>query len=353
MPMLWQTASSSSHLAYPTSNGALQSAPTSPQPTAPYATPQNTPQGTVPPNIPENTPVITSQNPKQTNLQQTSSNDQEPANRNLQQAVGNATIYFAQNQEPYALLLLDVLYRRFGVTEFADSLQRYDRILAENPENAPLLRIFRRIANYNNTLQPEDFYAVTADVDKITVPALYSDRGSLPDNYVSELNDAAHSGGYMLTHALLAIIWLQDNHCDPGYDFRESVYHANAELISDDPVVTDLELEAATFLYAAGQGTLVDSTFVQLVMAAQNYDGGWSYSNDKPDSSNWHTSVLGLMLLLHIEFPAASYPPMLVSAPSYESTLLNQPILCFVAVWLFASAKLKKKPLQFSLGQPN
>ncbi len=212
--------------------------------------------------------------------------------------------------------MLDVLYRQFGITNFADSSQRYDQVLAANPENAPLLRIFRRIANNTNTVQPEDFYAVTADVDKLTVPALYSDRGSLPDGYMSELTAATSNGGYMVTHALLATIWLLDNHCDPGYDFRESVYHANAGLIDGDTVVTDLELEAAAFLYMGGQGTLVEANFVQSAITAQNYDGGWSYSSGTSESSNWHASVLGLVLLLYVEFPAVYRSPMLASGPS-------------------------------------
>jgi hypothetical protein len=261
-------------------------------------------------------PETGSQLPQLSGLQAASPNDSSPcslSNRTLQQATADAINYIESTPEPYALLLLNVLYRQFGITEFADSLQRYDQILAANPENAPLLRIFRRIANYSNTVQLEDFYAVTADVDKITVPALYSDRGSLPDDYMSKLNDAALSGGYMLTHALLATIWLQDNHCDPGSDFREKVYHANAALIDGDPVVTDLELEAAAFLYISGQGTLVDNAFVQNAVVAQNYDGGWSFASGASESSNWHASVLGLFLLLYVEFPALSHPSMLAS----------------------------------------
>jgi hypothetical protein len=234
----------------------------------------------------------------------------------LQEAVGNATNYFAETQEPYALLNLNVLYRRFGIAEFTNSLQKYDELLAKNPTNVAILRVFRRIADYNNTVQDSDFGAVTEDVDQITVPALYSDRRSLPDDYLSELNVAANSGDYLLTHALLATIWLQENHCDLPVpdDFKVSLYHATAGLINDDSVVTDLEIEASALLYMAGQGTLVSDAFVQRVIATQNYDGGWSHSSDVPVGSYWHSSVLALMLLLHVEFPAASYPPMLAPA---------------------------------------
>jgi hypothetical protein len=347
LPLSLRATSSSPQLSLPASQGGTQpETQASPQPTLSSnsdAPSQNTSPEPVPPEIPENTPVVIPRNPQQTGLQPTSSNGYEPTNRTTVQAIADGTSYFSNSQEPYALLLLDVLYRRFGVAEFADSLQRYDQILAENPDNAPLLRIFRRIADYNNTLLPEDFFAVTADVDKITVPALYSDRGNLPDDYVQQLNDAANSGGYLLTHVVLATIWLQDNHCDIGYDFKEAVYQTTAGLVDDDQVVTDLELEAAAFLYVAGQGALVDGAFVERVIATQNYDGGWSYSSGMLESSNWHTSVLGLMLLLHVEFPAASYPPM-ISTPTYTGLSSNQPILSVAMSFFSLEIREEKWP---------
>jgi hypothetical protein len=138
-----------------------------------------------------------------------------------------------------------------------------------------MLRIFRRIADYNNPVQATNFDAVTIDVDQITVPALYSDRRPPPSDYLSKLNNAANSGGYLLTHVLLATIWLQYNHYEPPIpnDYKRSLYLATAGQIGDDSVVTDLEIEAAALLYMAGQGTLVDDAFVQHAIAAQNFDG--------------------------------------------------------------------------------
>jgi hypothetical protein len=296
----------------PTSSDILQ--------LTPEGSSQPTPQDIEQPTLPNNSTSNASQKPAQNSTTQTLPNNQQslqrPENRTLQEAVGNATNYFAETTEPYALLLLNTIYRRFGITEFANSLQKYDELLVENPKNLALLRIFRRIADYNNPVQATDFDAVTIDVDQITVPALYSDRRPPPSDYLSKLNDAANSGGYLLTHVLLATIWLQENNCDLpiSEDFKESIYHASAGLIGDDSVVTDLEIEAAALLYLAGQGTLVSDAFVQHVIAAQNYDGGWSHSSDVPVGSYWHSSALALILLLHVEFPASSYPPMLANA---------------------------------------
>ena len=229
----------------------------------------------------------------------------------LQNAVARAIDYLKDSSEPWALLMLNVMYRRFGIAEFAGALQRYDQVLDENPPQAAIMRVFRRIADYDNHLQ--DLQAVSEEVDKITVPALYCDRLGLPTDYPEMLVGAAEQGGQLLTHALLAWIWIQDNTCEVQLPngFVEYLYHANAALIDNDMVVSELELEAAAFLYIAGQGSLVNDAFVNQVMAVQNYDGGWSHSSETPSYSNWHPTVLGLFILLHVEFPAESYPPML------------------------------------------
>ena len=232
--------------------------------------------------------------------------------KTLQDAVASAIDFFEGSREPYALLWLDVMHRRFGIAAFADALQRYDQVLAENPPDAPLLRIFRRIADHGNPLQEWDLRAVEIDVDRITVPALYCDQLGPSASYPVMLEQEAHRGEYLLTHVLLALVWIQENGCAASLssDFVEDVYHATAALIGDDAVVDDLELEAAAFLYLAGQGALVDDAFVAHVIAAQNDDGGWARYPDKPNESDWHSTILGLFLLLHVEYPADSYPPM-------------------------------------------
>jgi hypothetical protein len=110
-------------------------------------------------------------------------------------------------------------------------------------------------------------------------------------------------GGYYFPHVLLALYWIHENQCKltmrDGFD--ADVYRANAAMIHLDPTaVTDLTLEAAAFLELAGQGALVDRAFIDNVIAKQNADGGWGQSPTRPGSSDWHSSVLGLLLLVHV-----------------------------------------------------
>jgi hypothetical protein len=239
-----------------------------------------------------------------------------PIQPDYSSSITKAIDFFEGSRDPYALLWLDVIYRRFGIVEFTDALQRFDEVLAERPLIVNTMSVFRRIAVYNNYPTATDFYEAykQGESNLFTIPALYSDRLELPDDYPTMLNEAVKRGDYQLTHALLAWIWIQENGCEVALPdgFIEDMYRSNAALINSDSSVTDLELEAAAFLYIAGQGNLVNDTFLEHVIADQNENGGW----DPPNAYEWHSTVLGLLLLLHVEYPADSYPPTLAQ-PSF------------------------------------
>jgi hypothetical protein len=225
-----------------------------------------------------------------------------PTDQDWQNAVATAIGFFAGSREPFALLWLDVMHRRFGIQPFADALQRFDRVLAERPQDSPLLRVFRRMADRDNPLRLEDMDAVTHPSDRLVVCALYCDRLGLSPSFFAEMLDkAANAGGYYLTHALLAVIWMREYGGDVELPaaFVENLYRANAALISADATtVSDMKLEAAAFLHFAGQGARVDRTFVESVLLTQQRDGGWGKSGDT--RSDWHATILALLLLLHM-----------------------------------------------------
>jgi hypothetical protein len=222
--------------------------------------------------------------------------------KDLQDAIATAIGFFAGSREPFALLWLDVMHRRFGIPQFADALQRFDRVLAEPPRELPVLRVFRRMADRDNPLRLEDMDAVTHPSDRLVVCALYCDRlGLSPSFFADMLDKAANAGGYYLTHALLAVIWMREYGGDVELPaaFFENLYRANAALINADAMtVSDMKLEAAAFLYFAGQGARVDRTFVESVLRTQAGDGGWGKSRD--GRSDWHATILALLLLLHV-----------------------------------------------------
>ena len=264
----------------------------------PQSTPQNTPQPTQP--TPTASPSPTSQK----------------TDDKLEVAINNAITYLEQTNEAFGLMMLNVIYRQFGIQEFKNTLQRYDEILSSCSHS--IMKLYRRIADYDNTVDETDFKAIVEQVDTITIPALYADQRNPPSNYPMVLIDAKDSGGYMMTHALLATIWLQENNCNISLpdNFIETLYYDTSALTESGLPVTDVTLEAAAFLYEAGQGSLVNPNFAENVIATQNPDGGWSLSSDTPSGSNWHPTILALMILLHVAHPATSHPPMLAPPPN-------------------------------------
>jgi hypothetical protein len=158
---------------------------------------------------------------------------------------------------------------------------------------------------------------VLSPTDIIISHALYCDRYGLPHDYSILLENTVNKGEYYLTHVLLACIWIQENGFESALPngFIDKVYRATAVLVNRNPmIVDDLTLEAAAFLYTAGQGERINPSFVNRVLASQNGDGGWEEDPDGKDGSYWHSTILGLLLLLHIQYPADNYPPTLATA---------------------------------------
>jgi hypothetical protein len=224
--------------------------------------------------------------------------------------IADAIAFLKSAREPHALLFMGLIHRRFGVEEFANALELYDAELPKHPGRAPVLRVFRRMFDANNPIQLEDWEHVTIQTDRLLVSALYCDRLGLPESFADVLARAASQGRYAATHALLAWVWIQENGCQlaaPAGLF-EDMCRAVARIIDEDPTsVNDIKLEAGAFLCLAHQVHRVDLGFVRRVIALRNEDGGWGRPVEgagNPGESSWHSTILALMILLNVRFPA-------------------------------------------------
>jgi hypothetical protein len=224
--------------------------------------------------------------------------------------IANGIRFINRTREPYGLWFMGMMHIRFKIPEFADALKRYDEEIAARPKEAPVLRVLRRLLDANNPLQPDDWDHLLIHTDQVLAAALYCDRLGLPESYAEVLEKGVKAGGYHATHVLLAWIWLRDNRCQLAVrdGFVDDMHNAVAAILEDRPtIVNDLKLEAAAFLCMARQGKRVDPRFVLHVASIQRPDGGWGKPDtphpDRPDESSWHSTVLALLLLLHVDFP--------------------------------------------------
>ena len=228
----------------------------------------------------------------------------------LATVTANAIAFLKSAREPHALLFMGLIHRRFGIKEFANALELYDAELPKHPARAPVLRVFRRMFDANNPIQLDDWEHVTLQTDRLLVSALYCDRVGLPESFADVLARAVSQGRYAATHALLAWVWLQENRCPLTVPagFFDEMCRAVARIIDEDPTsVNDIKLEAGAFLCLARQVHRVDLGFVRRVIAFRNEDGGWGRpveGADHPGESSWHSTVLALMILLHVRFPS-------------------------------------------------
>ena len=227
----------------------------------------------------------------------------------LRSTVADAIAFLQRVREPHALLFMGLIHRRCGVTEFADTLARYDAELPNHPDRAPVLRVFRRMFDANNPIVPEDWERVTIQTDRLLVSALYCDRLGLPEGFAEALDRAVSQGGYAATHALLTWVWIQENRGTLAVPdgFEDRMYATVAAIIDEDPTsVNDIKLEAGAFLCLARQVERVDLGFVRRVIAFRNADGGWGRPVEgagDPNASSWHSTILALIILLHVRFP--------------------------------------------------
>lgn len=226
--------------------------------------------------------------------------------------VANAITFLQKARDPHALLFMGLMHRRFGIKEFADAVQRYDEAIPEHPDRAPVLRVFRRMFDVDNPIVVEDWERVTIQTDRLLISALYCDRLGLPEFFAEALERAVSQGGYAATHALLAWTWIQENRypLNVAPDFVEKMYATVAGIIDEDPTsVNDIKLEAGAFLCLAREVGRVDLGFVRRVIAFRNADGGWGIPVEgagNPDESSWHSTILALMIIMHVQFPESA-----------------------------------------------
>jgi len=242
---------------------------------------------------------------------------------------------------PSALLTLEPLRIWFGLTQFPDLHQRYRNAIrnGESPglpagRRGPDLRILARLMFATEfdpegrtweQLMPYMFEAFERrellGINLLNIPALYCNDVPYPTDYMGTLRKGVEMGGYFVTHAALAAMWMRENGCDLPYSpaFFDDVVAGVAAIPDADDRVLDVEIEATALLPYLGHRELVSPAFLKAMLAAQREDGGWSVDSANASTpSNWHPSVLALWAILSLEHPTVTQTPMVAQPPPGE-----------------------------------
>lgn len=208
---------------------------------------------------------------------------------------------------PAMTLVLDFVGRRYGVPWMRASADPLRTPSAATPcagegecGTPPSLYAYRRMIDPAAEI-PADQYPTGNTLDAFTAVALHCRTNGLPAEYpqrIAHWLDPA-GGDYDPTHAALAMQWAIEQGClDLGSEAVRALRTRAIEqlLAAAAGVPRDQSIEALAMLDYVGEWRCVRAAWIDEVIRAQRWDGGWGDGAEQP--SNEHTTTLALWVLL-------------------------------------------------------
>lgn len=177
-----------------------------------------------------------------------------------------------------------------NITRTVNSNAEIDLILEANEMS---------LKNYFYKL-PERYQNTLVDPwDDVLIKALYCDVTGFDDidsRILANLRD--HRGGYLDTHNLLGLLFLEGNQCSHQGKLlraKEDVVEDIVAALETDDVFSDLYAERVACLFWAGAGARVKPAWIEIIRKAQRADGGWA-GFDVSQSSAHPTGLAALSI---------------------------------------------------------
>lgn len=191
------------------------------------------------------------------------------------------------------LMFVDYISRNWEV----DAIGNMAREIAEQREPWGLSLLLWRL------IDPEfpagQTFPQPAGTQELLSAALYCDLHPLTPQFNFVIDEFVNEGGYMASHAGIALQWVSENDCEyPA--LQEKVDYVKSVLlhqIESAATIDDLALETAAVLIYLDGTDQISEAFIRRVKTAQNDDGGWA-TYTPGDASNWHPTIFGLWILL-------------------------------------------------------
>jgi len=227
----------------------------------------------------------------------------------IHRAVTWLSIAIDKNWEPGIPAMIQYLHRRFPQAELGWALhQAKQNIKISELDQRRFPLPFLRLVDTEYQTTPEQIAGIGDLIGRTTASALHCDRIPLPNSYKKDLNHLSRSGGYALTHAVLAAQWSIENGCldiTDLSDFQNQAILRLSQLIEHQAGITDLAIEAAAMIFYAGASEKITKIWLNSLANAQQEDGGWTPGIMGLTESHPHTTYLALWVLLEARYPDA------------------------------------------------
>lgn len=214
----------------------------------------------------------------------------------IDESIQHAQQYLVTNinqVDPQQRLILDYLYRRFGIDKTLSAEVTPIDFKAKSSDAAHEYQSLERIAF------PNKLVSSLGNSPSLLMQAANCDRIPLPKNYSQLLQADANNGGYSLTHAAFAVEVTRELGCKVilAQQIDEQARLEMIKLAADAATPADLRYEAVAFLAFTGHQADIKQEWVQTIRSEQQADGSWQ-PGAVPGIQIDHTTTLALWALL-------------------------------------------------------
>ena len=173
-----------------------------------------------------------------------------------------------RDTDPFTLVLLDYLSRRFSIADLSSAHGLAQQAMANaDPKLEPELRLFQPTARPT----AESLRDSSADLNSLLVRnALACDAPGVAPNFEATLIEAIRRGGYYLTHAAIAIGIQSELGCvaTGGDAVRIEIIGALEQVVRRQSQVDDLAVERVAMLCYLGASARVPPARITSIVAA-------------------------------------------------------------------------------------
>ena len=160
-------------------------------------------------------------------------------------------------------------------------------------------------------LMGRDFYEEAIAIqkkskkNKLIENSIQTNGTLIDEKFLDFLEAQINSGGYQLTHAVIALIWLRENQCIINEKRTKGMINTSInlllELAKKERYNTDIGIEAMAVLCYSGNYKKIKPFMISEVLKVQKANGSWAHSPETTITDE-HTTILAFWLLLGVEY---------------------------------------------------